>query len=107
MCADEFVKLKAIDHIAHLLIPKNDFDVRLEATLSTLNIFTENVEAASRCRESELNLQNKLQEIVKTLQNKPACQVKESGGFVLIVFFLQYCVFFLLGNHRIQPEFTI
>lgn len=73
---DEFVKLKAVEQIIELLRPASKFDVRLEATLCAMNILTENVEAASRCRESHLNVRSTLQDIIKEANNKPECQVR-------------------------------
>lgn len=73
--ADEFVKLKATEQVIVLLRPSSGYDVQLEASLTVLNILTENVEAVSLCRESHLNVRSILQEIIKTAGGRAECQV--------------------------------
>lgn len=65
-----------------------EFDFRLEATLSALNILTENVEAAARCRESQMNVRETLQEIIKLADKKAECVVnekKKNENWILII----------------------
>lgn len=67
------MKLNAVEQIAGQIEPHGDFDVQLEATLSLMNILTDNQQATFRCRESGLNLQTKLKDIIRLCDDKPEC----------------------------------
>lgn len=71
---DELIKLKAIDFILPIIQPKPDYDIVLETALSSLCLFTENDEAASRCQSPEFNFRSKLDEILQIAGDKPECK---------------------------------
>lgn len=71
---DDLIQLKAVEQVISVLKPTAEFDVRLETALSTLCILTENPEAITRCKDSDLNLKEILEEIIKLSGNKPECK---------------------------------
>lgn len=71
---NELVKLKAVDHVTAVLEPKEEYDVRLETTLSVLCLLTENTDALERCRSADLNLRQTIDDIIKLAGNKPECR---------------------------------
>jgi hsp70-interacting protein len=72
---DELIKLNAIERIISTLQPKDEFDQRLEQTLSALSTLTDGEEGKRRCRNEKINLREKLEKIIAMGSEKEECKV--------------------------------
>lgn len=72
---DELVKLDAIDRVTATLVPKSEYDTRLEQTLSALDALIETDEAIQRCRSNKSGLKEKLEEIILLGDGNDDCNV--------------------------------
>jgi len=72
---DELVKLDAIDRVAATLVPKSEYDTRLEQTLSALDALIETDEAIQRCRDNKTNFRKKLEQVISLGEGKDDCNV--------------------------------
>lgn len=83
--AEELVELHAVEQIANHIEPRGNYDVQLEASLTLLNILTEdNLLATCRSRVDGLNLRSKLAEILRQCGDKPEClEINEFSQILL------------------------
>lgn len=72
---DELVKLDAIDRVAATLVPKSEYDTRLEQTLSALDALIETDEAIQRCHSNKTNFREKLEQVISLGEGKDDCNV--------------------------------
>lgn len=72
---DELVKLDAIDRVAATLVPKSEYDTRLEQTLSALDALIETDEAIQRCRINKTNFREKLEQVISLGEGKDNCNM--------------------------------
>lgn len=71
---EKLIKLKVVDLVVGAIQPQANYSVCLETALSVLCIFTEDAEAAERCRAMELNFDKTLEEVITLADKKPECQ---------------------------------
>ncbi|KAG5674752.1 hypothetical protein PVAND_004702 [Polypedilum vanderplanki] len=81
---DELVKLNAIERITTILEPKSDYDTLLEQSLSALSSLIETEDAIQRCRNSTINLREKLEKIILAGKGKEECQEQVEYSQALI-----------------------
>jgi hsp70-interacting protein len=74
---DELIKLNAIERIISTLEAKEDFDPKLEQSLSALTSLVENDDSIQRCRNSNLKLKEKLEKIISFGNGKEECEVSD------------------------------
>lgn len=74
---NDLIQLNAIERIVETIIPKGEYDTRLEQTLAALTSLVEGDDAIQRCRNENLKLRAKLNEIVAMGSGKDECQVSE------------------------------
>jgi hsp70-interacting protein len=73
--ADQLVKMNAIEKIVETIQAKDQYDVRLEQTLSALDALTQTNEAINRSRDGKLNLRDNLDQVIALGEGKPECEV--------------------------------
>lgn len=85
---DELVKLDAINKVAATLVPKSEYDTRLEQTLAALDALTETSNGIKKCRNNQTGLREKLEQIIKLGDGKDDCneQIKYSQRLIAKVF---------------------
>lgn len=76
-CRDELVKLDAIEKIISTIQPKDEYNTRLEQTLTALTSLVETEDAIKRCRNQNLKLEEKLKQIISLGEGKEECQVSK------------------------------
>lgn len=72
---EDFIKLNGIEKIIATIEPKNEYNTRLEQTLAALVSLVENDDSVKRCREDNLKLKEKLEQIIALGEGKEECQV--------------------------------
>lgn len=82
--ADQLVKMNAIEKIIETIQPKDQYDVRLEQTLSALDALINTDEAIKRSRDGKLNLRDNLDKVIALGTEKPECEV--SLTLILFIF---------------------
>jgi hypothetical protein len=93
---DEIVKLDGIERIVKSLIPKSEFDARLEQSLSALASLVETDDSIQRCRNHQINLREKLNKII-SMGSEKSDECKVSSKFI---FGHAFHVFILFLNLR-------
>lgn len=71
----DLVQLNAVEKMVATLEPKDEYNTRLEQTLSALVSLVVSDAAVERCRNESLKLKEKLDEIVTLGSGKEECQV--------------------------------
>jgi len=81
---DELVKLNAIERVIKTIEPKDEYDTRLELTLSALIDLIETDGGIERCRKESLNLKPILEQVIALGKGRDECQVSHRIQIYLI-----------------------
>lgn len=73
----QMVSLNAVEKIAATLECKGEYNTHLEQSLAALVSLTECPEAVKRCQNMNINLREKLDQIISSCKDKDECQVSE------------------------------
>lgn len=76
-CRQDLIKLDAIEKIIETIQPKDEYNTRLEQTLTALNSLVVDDDAIQRCRNKSLQLEEKLKQIISLGEGKEECQVSK------------------------------
>lgn len=70
---DELIKLNAVEQIVCTITPSAEYDVSLETSLSILCSLTQNDQAIIRCKETNSNFRQTLDEVIELGQGNDGC----------------------------------